>query len=109
MAIIFNKPVNDQSTAIVTCAFCDGAGEAITPTSVTWTLSDLFGNIVNSRENVSITPAASVSIVLSGNDLKYADGKNRYLLVEALYNSTLGSDLPLKEEAIITITDLAGV
>lgn len=109
MALFLKKTVNDQSTAVVTCSFCDGNGEAITPTSVNWTLLDFFGKVINSRQSVSITPSSSVSIVLSGDDLKYSDGKNRYLIIEALYNSTLANNLPLKEEAVLTITNLAGV
>jgi len=101
---------NDKSTGVITLAFKDAAGTAVIPTAITWTLMNAAGGVVNSRTAVAVAvPAASVDIVLSGEDLDYADGETRRLLVQATYNSTEGSGLPLKEEIVFTINDLTGV
>jgi hypothetical protein len=103
---------NERSTGVVIAAFTDDAGTAVVPSSITWTLTDTFGTVVNSRSAVSVlTPAASVDIVLSGADLALPSNLHttRVLTIEAVYTSSAGTDLPLKEEATITIVDLLNV
>ena len=60
----------------------------------------------NERENVTATPAETVSVVLSGDDLEIFtdDDRKRTLKVEATYNSTYGEGLPLKEELVFLST-----
>lgn len=100
----------DRSTYAVDIRFADEAGAAVVPSSATWTLSLPTGAIVNGRSAVAIAPlAARVTIVLAGADLAYADGARRYLTVEAVYTSSLGSDLPLKDQAVIIVDDLVVV
>lgn len=100
----------DQSTYQVTAAFTDAAGDSVVPSAITWTLTDRDGTVINSREDVAVaTPAASIDIVLSGDDLKYSDGAKRILTIEATYDSDEGSDLPLKQESVIKIDDLINV
>lgn len=50
-----------------------------------------------------------MDIVLHGDDLLRADGKTRKLLVEAVYDSDEGDDLPLKDELTFQIYNLAGL
>ena len=59
----------EQSTYVITASFTDETGAAVVPNSVTWTLVNGDGQVVNSRSAVSVTPASSVTIVLSGDDL----------------------------------------
>lgn len=100
----------EESTFVVTNAFLDAAGTAVTPTSATWSLFDKDGNVVNGRSAVPISPlASSVDIVLSGDDLQIADGKTRKLTIQAVYDSTEGSDLPLNDELTFYIERLVGV
>lgn len=99
----------EQSTYVVTVAFTDEDGDAVTPTAAAWSLRDGNGAIVNSREDVSATPGTSIDIVLQGDDLNADDGLARILTVEATYNSDLGTGLPLKDEVTFTIDDLIGV
>ena len=107
MATTLTTQAVDRSTYVVTAAFTDAAGAAVIPDSITWSLSDGDGNIVNSRTDVSIAvPAASNDIVLSGADLDYDDGPERILIVEAVYDSTEGLNLPLKGECHFRIDDL---
>jgi hypothetical protein len=99
---------NEKSSYFVTVSFTDEEGQAVTPDTLIWTLTDSNGNVVNDREDVEITPDTSVTIVLSGDDLPHAPYPGSlYLLVEATYTSSLGSDLPLVDEAEIPVTNLA--
>jgi hypothetical protein len=101
----------EESTYIVRVSFTDDAGEAVTPNSATWTLSDADGDIINSREEVAITPlSTSADIVLYGDDLAIGtNGTERKLIVEAEYDSSAGSGLPMKGEVTFYIDDLLNV
>lgn len=88
--------IEEQSTKKVTMAFEDEDDASVVPDSITWSLYNEHGKIINLREDVNIvTPAASVDIAVYGNDLIYAEGTKRRLVVKATYDSDLGSDLPL--------------
>jgi hypothetical protein len=107
MPVNLSVAARDRSTYVVTVGFLDADGSGVTPTSVHWTLVNGLGAIVNARENVSATPAASVPVVLSGDDLRFSDGPDRHLLVEAVYDSAVyGNDLPLREEIRFKVIDL---
>jgi len=100
----------DESTLVVNCSFKDEDGIAVVPTKILWTLTDDAGVVINDREDIEITvPAASVDIVLSGLDLRYADGAARVLTINATYDSTLGSNLPLKDSVRFMVADLVAV
>ena len=104
----------EESTYVVTLAFADKAGAAVTPDSATWTLTDGAGTVINSRSGVTIAPlAASVDVVLSGLDLAMQPLEtsygNRLFTVQAVYSSTEGASLPLKEEYQFMIRGLAVV
>lgn len=101
----------EEGTAKVTVTFTDETGASVAPSSVTWTLTDTSGNVINSRQAVSVTAGASVSFALSGDDLAITNNNNtrRVLLIEAVYSSDLGSNLPLKAQATFTIAELVGV
>lgn len=82
--------------------FLDQDGSALTPKAgLNWTLTDVEGTVVNGRENVAITAASTVTVVLSGLDLAVGDGLFgfwRKLLIQGTYDSTLGTNLPLTDE-----------
>lgn len=110
MPTTIKTQANEESTFVVTVAFTNAAGTAVTPKSATWSLLDKDDNVVNGRNAVTISSlASSVDIVLSGDDLLRSDGKTRKLLVETVYDSDEGSDLPLKDELTFQIYNLAGV
>jgi hypothetical protein len=93
----------EESTYVITLAFANKAGAAVTPDSATWTLTDGAGTVINSRSAVAIAPLAdSVDVVLSGLDLAMQAGETGYaarlLTVQAVYSSTEGASLPLNEE-----------
>lgn len=99
----------DRSTYVIAAAFTDETGVAVVPTSITWTLSTDSGNVINSRQDVSITPGATVQIVLTNDDLAFAHGNKRVLTINAIYNSTLGNNLRLRDQVTFTLDDLVMV
>jgi hypothetical protein len=97
----------ERSTFAVTLSFTDEAGAAVTPNSgLTWTLTDVVGNVVHSREDVPIASSSSVTIALTGADLEIADtyrDNRRLLTIRGTYNSSLGSDLAIVDWVEFTI------
>ena len=93
---------DEKSTFAISAAFTDENGAPVTPTALNWTLTDLVGNVINSRAGVVVTtPASTVTIVLSGADLAL-DGlgdRLRRLTLKGTYNSSLGSGLPFVNAA----------
>ncbi len=64
----------------VQIAFTDDAGNPVVPNSITWTLTDVpeLGStptVINSRLNVSATPASTIVIALEGDDLAVQTGE----------------------------------
>jgi len=109
MPITLELHADEESTYLATAAFFDAAGGAVTPNvgTIKWTLSDIEGTIINSRDNVVIASDTSVNIVLSGKDLALQTGETgtvkRLLTVVAVYDSTEGTDLPLNQEVIFPL------
>lgn len=104
----------EQSTFAVVAAFTDEDGDAVVPSAITWTLCDDSGVIINSRQDVAVgVPASSIAIVLSGDDLQVLDESNdfeiRYLEISAVYDSDIGSDLPLKDRAEFKVINLQSI
>lgn len=114
MPTTITTAAQEESTYIITCAFTDEDGAAVVPGTVTWTLMDSDGTVINSREDVSATPASSVDVVLSGDDLQVLSGETanevkRVFLVEYVYDSNAGNNLPGKDHAIFVLENLTGV
>lgn len=102
----------EGSTFVITAAFTDEDGVTAAPSSITWTLTDAAGNVINSREDVAVaTPASSIDIVLSGNDLPGVNAAENELrlVIEAVYSSDAGSDLPLVDEVAFRVASLPGI
>lgn len=103
----------EEGTYVMNIVFRDEDDVNISPNSANWSLTDLKGNPVNSRTEVNISPiAAVVDVVLSALDLElnpaYA-GSERWFIVEYVYDSTLGNDLPAKTQAKFDIEGLVKV
>lgn len=100
----------EESTYIISFTFKDESENLVIPNLVTWTLSDIDGNIINSREDVSITPATTVNVVLTGDDLSIgSNGIKRIVDLYATYDSMYGSDLKLRSSASFYIKDITTV
>lgn len=101
----------ERGTYVITLSFTDENGDAVTPNTATWTLTDRAGVVVNGREDVTISSlAATKDVVLSGADLAVTDNRYRHRLftVEYTYTSSLGT-LPGKEEVGFYIDPLRAV
>lgn len=113
--VITTDTANEEGTAVFQCVFRDEDNNLVVPQTMTWTLTDIEGTVINSREDVAISPLNStVYIVMSGDDLALQSGESghqveRLLTLEGTYNSTYGNDLPLKEERLFYITNLTVV
>jgi hypothetical protein len=98
----------EESTYVITAAFTDEDDNPVAPnTGLVWHLTNPDGDIVNSREDVSITPATTVTVVLQGDDLAIAsDIEKRIFTIEGTYDSTLGAGLLLKDAARFNVVSL---
>jgi hypothetical protein len=104
----------EGGSIVIVAAFTDEDGNSVVPNSVTWTLTDGGGTVINSREDIVVTPDVSVDIILSGDDLPWSgsyptDDNTLYMLIQSEYDSTLGSNIPQNQEVEITVKNLRGV
>lgn len=115
MPTILTTPAIEQGTFAAVAAFTDDAGDPVVPNAdLTWSLYKKVSGVetvVNGRDAVAIDSAASVTIVLKGDDLALVTGesKSRWLLIEGSYDSDLGENLPLKDTMQFSIVNLVGV
>lgn len=104
--------INEGTTAAFDVSFTDEDDAAVTPNSITWSLYNDQGTVINSREDVSVTPDSTVTIVLYGDDLKRTGSTDRgirRLSIYAEYDSTLGNGLPITAEHEFRVADFVGV
>lgn len=111
---LIEAEIYEGSTVGFRVSFVDDTGAPVTPSVATWTLTDKQDHVVNARSAVNITPlGTSVVIVLFGDDLAIGaegiTGKQRQLLVQATYDSSLGNDRPWNQAINFNITDLVAV
>jgi hypothetical protein len=110
MTIIISEKAREKSTFVIGLEFFDENGDYVVPNSITWKLTDENALVINSRTAETETPDSAIDIVLSGNDLAIAAGiTSRVLLVQAPYDSSLGSGLPNNEEYTFEIDDLVNI
>lgn len=89
----------------------DGAADAaIAPKTLTWTLLNQSGDIINTKEDEAISsPTSSENVVLSNADLALISGETaskvtRVFIVEGTYDCDLtGGELPLKARSYFTL------
>jgi hypothetical protein len=112
MAIEIDIDAAEKGTIVFTVSFFDEDDIAVTPSSITWHLTDINGITVNGLVDQAFTPPAEViEIVLTGDDLALGGtplGFTRVFSVEAPYNSTLGA-LVINEEARFDIENLVKI
>jgi len=106
--------MDEQSSGQITISFYDENGDASTPDSIIWHLTDDNGTIINSLEDQSVDPPAeAVDIVLSGDDLQITASEasektvKRRLVVEAVIDSDMGDNLPLTGEGVFYVDNLS--
>lgn len=103
MTIQIKDTVPAKSTAGFEVSFFDEDNAAAVPDTIVWTLYNKDRDVVNGREGVTVTPAHTVTITVSGNDNLYTDGQVRIIEVTATYDSSLGQNLPMVDEIVYKI------
>lgn len=103
--------VLERSTVALVTSFRDEDDELVTPTAISWSLTDGDGNVVNARAAVDVAPAETVTVVLSGDDLALTQGDDgrRQVVVRATYDGALGDDLPIVGVLEFTVRNVPGV
>jgi hypothetical protein len=112
MSTSIRQHAHEKSTRIIVVAFTDEDDFAVIPDDITWTLTNDQGTVINSHLDEIVVPASTINIVLTGDDLAILsseDNGKRCLLIEAIYNSTYGSGLTLKDEVWFNIDNLLNV
>ena len=115
MATILTVDAQERSAYVITAVFKDENGQDVIPTSAAWTLTDEDGTVINSRQDVAITPlAASSYIVLTGADLAIdagftGDAQERTFTIEAVYDSDLGTGLTLNAACKFNVESLVAI
>ncbi len=107
MTTYIKTRVTKESSAVFTASFTDEDGAAVVPNAgLVWSLTDANGTIVNSREDVTLTPASSVVIKLTGDDLAIADDdlRERRLVIAGTYASG-GDTLTIRGIAVFELDD----
>ncbi len=101
----------EQGTYVLNLAFRDEDDEDVTPTSIKWSLTTVGGEVINDRMDVNVAvPAATVDVLLSGDDLQLRTRKEsfswRIFTVKARYNSSLGNNLPINKAVKFRVRNL---
>lgn len=67
---VIEEVANEGSSFYPTITFEDEHGQAMTPNTLKWKLTDPAGNVVNNRSEVTVSsPSTSLTIALGGADL----------------------------------------
>ena len=103
--------LEEGSTGKVTAVFTDEDGDPATPKTLFKTITDLTGNEILARAEISSGLASTMNIAISGTNIPVPADSLGYivLLLEGTYDSSLGSDLPLNDECRIPVNDLIGL
>ena len=112
MAIHLTVTPVEKGTLKVTAVFTDEDENSVAPKTLTWTLTDSSGTVINEREDVAVSsPSATQVIMLTGDDLQIPTGGNtaRHFYLEGTYDSDNGFDLNIRALAIFTIEDFVVV
>lgn len=109
MPVTLDDHAKEQGSFLVNHTFLDLSGTAVTPSTITWSLSDRDGNIINSREDESYTPSAeNFNVVLEGDDLVLGDPDDniRIVTINAVFTDPTYGAKPYIEEIRFYIDNL---
>lgn len=87
-------------TVVLSASFEDEDGDSVVPNSLKYSVLDESKEVVNSQQDISISPASSIEVVLSGDNLPA--GK-LYWVIDGEYDSSVGSNLPLRGYATFIV------
>lgn len=105
--IITTPKAVEQSTIVFTLNFYDEDENALTPESLTHTLTDLSGTVIDELNQVALTPAAEVTLVYTGTSLTLAQGvgRKRLVTIRGMYDSGAGTSLSFIDTIEFEIID----
>lgn len=103
MITTLDKTAKEGGTYTVQILFRDEDKNSVVPNEITYTLSDKLGNVINSIENISITPASTLNITLTGASLTPGW---KILTIKGTYDSSYGVNLPLRDSVKFYVDDL---
>ena len=109
MPVKIDTHAREENSYTITCQFSDEDGTTGTVETLTWTWTDMDGNVINGRDGVSVSPTMTTeTITLTPTDTTIISGQNnkRLFLVEWTYDSDYGTGLYGKKDAIVTIDNL---
>jgi len=111
MPAILSTAAMEQSTYLITITYKDEDGNAVTPVTSTWTLTDTDGNVINEREDVAIaSPSTADTVTLSGSDLTVIDGdRDLIFTAEGTYTSSTVTASAFKASVKFTVQALVAV
>ncbi len=114
--IRIDEIAKEKGTIAFVVSFEDENGDAAAPDTLIWSLTDTDGNVINNLDQeVVSSPTASNTIVLSGDDLQILSSESsqtavvRKFIIEATYDSDLGSDLPVNDVAVFILENLTKI
>ncbi|MBU2487950.1 MAG: hypothetical protein KKA60_01020 [Proteobacteria bacterium] len=114
MPVRLTTHARERSSYVVRASFTDEEGSPVAPETLSWTLTDASGAVVNGRDSVSVAgPSSTENIVLSGDDLALAQGRDkeaRILTLTGTFHSDLaGQSLPFAESARFLVENLVAL
>jgi hypothetical protein len=90
-AIDLSTQFNEKGSGAIGFSFTGLNDEEVTPNTFNWKLTDDQGTVINSRTDVSETPATTTWILLQGLDLADTSTNSiRIVTIQGTYNSILG-------------------
>lgn len=105
----------EKSSRGIKWTFKKSDGTSPTIQSMTYTLTNLDGDVINELKDVVVlSPTAETTIVLSGDDLQMEDQDNlvetRIMTIKATYDpEDGGADIPIKESVEFPLYNLKAV
>ena len=109
---VLSTIANEGSTYVIRAAYFDEDDSAVTPDSVTWTLTNGNGVVINSREDVTIvTPSTYNDVVLGAADLRCSGTRDetRVIIVKFVYDSSTVTDAPGVGQVEFTVQNIQNV
>lgn len=99
-----SKEAKEGGTYVIELKFRDEDGNLTDPNTLSWWLSDVNGNPINNREDVTVdSPASITNVVLMGDDLTPGW---KIFTIKGTYDSSYGTGLLLRDAIKFYVRDL---
>ena len=120
--INLEKSFSEEGSGVIRFSFIsfisddddDDEGENIITNTFLWSLTDINKNPINSKTDVSETPALTVPVLLKGDDLAdVAETTERLITVKGTYDALLGGtptfNIPFTQEYSFNIAKFKNI